>query len=153
MEIFLLTGLIASDLKQGDYGNGSSFWRNLLTLAERETVNKSKMFFYHLIPCWEQSLPFTSWELCKQAKQDWLTSQTRWVNICPSGIQGEHFIDYADCISCPLCSKFMQGKFGGFCLSSVRTIVFHILNAVSSMIWNLIEWRAKKIHSQQHSTF
>jgi len=140
-EIFLFTGLIASDLKQGDYGNGSSFWRNLLTLEEGVTVSKSKMLFHHLIPCWEQSPLFTAWELGKMAKQAWLTSQTRWVDICPLGIQGEHFIDYADCISCPLYSNPMQGKFGGFCLSCVWTIVFPILNPVSSLIWTLREWR------------
>lgn len=107
-------------------------WRN------GETVSKSKMLFHHLIPWWEQSLLFTVWGLGKQVKQAWLTSQTRWVNICQLGIQGEHFIH---CISCPLCSNPMQRKFGGFCLTCVGKTMFPILNVVSSLIWTLREWR------------
>lgn len=99
------------------------------------------MFVCHLIPCWEQSLLFTAWELGKQGKQAWLPSQSRWVNVCPLGIWRDHFIEYDECIPCLLCYYPMQGKFGGFCLSCGPTRVLLILNAISSLIGPLKELR------------
>jgi len=47
IEIFLLTGLIASDLKQGDYGNGSSFGGICLPYRNRETMKKEDVVLPH----------------------------------------------------------------------------------------------------------